>query len=81
MKFTKIIATALSIGVGASAAWAQDCDHSHWGPDDQLGSANLISTERTLEAAKLINDAYQRKRIERYIVVPDVIFTNGCFRQ
>ena len=33
---------------------AQDCDHSHWGPDDQLGSANLISTERTLEAAKLI---------------------------
>ena len=54
MKFTKIIATAVSIGVGASAAWAQDCDHSHWGPDDQLGSANLISTERTLEAAKLI---------------------------
>ena len=54
MKFTKIIATALSIGVGASAAWAQDCDHSHWGPDDQLGSANLISTERTLQAAKLI---------------------------
>ena len=54
MKFTKIIATALSIGFGASAAWAQDCDHSHWGPDDQLGSANLISTERTLEAAKLI---------------------------
>ncbi|WP_340239281.1 cyclase family protein [Sulfitobacter pontiacus] len=54
MKFTKIIATAVSIGAGASAAWAQDCDHSHWGPDDQLGSANLISTERTLEAAKLI---------------------------
>ncbi len=54
MKFTKIIATALSIGVGASAAWAQDCDHSHWGPEDQLGSANLISTERTLQAAKLI---------------------------
>ena len=54
MKFTKIIATAVSIGVGASTAWAQDCDHSHWGPDDQLGSANLISTERTLEAAKLI---------------------------
>ena len=54
MKFTKIIATAVSIGVGASAAWAQDCDHSHWGPDDHLGSANLISTERTLEAAKLI---------------------------
>ncbi|WP_348656414.1 cyclase family protein, partial [uncultured Sulfitobacter sp.] len=54
MKFTKIIATAVSIGVGASAAWAQDCDHSHWGPDDQLGSANLISTERTLQAAKLI---------------------------
>ncbi|OAN80227.1 polyketide cyclase [Sulfitobacter pontiacus] len=54
MKFTKIIATAVSIGVGASAAWAQGCDHSHWGPDDQLGSANLISTERTLEAAKLI---------------------------
>ena len=54
MKFTKIIAPALSIGVGASAAWAQDCDHSHWGPDDQLGSANLISTERTLQAAKLI---------------------------
>ena len=54
MKFTKIIATAVSIGVGASAAWAQDCDHSHWGPDDQLGSANLISTERTLEDRKSV---------------------------
>ncbi|HDZ53719.1 MAG: cyclase family protein [Sulfitobacter litoralis] len=54
MKLTKIIATAVSIGFGATAAWAQDCAPSQWGAEDQLGSANLISTERTLEAAKLI---------------------------
>ncbi|WP_137699618.1 cyclase family protein [Marimonas lutisalis] len=33
---------------------AQDCDHSKWGEGDELGSANLVTPERTLAAAKLI---------------------------
>ncbi|MEW9920045.1 cyclase family protein [Marimonas sp. MJW-29] len=33
---------------------AQDCTPSKWGADDTIGSANLVTPERTLEAAKLI---------------------------
>ena len=45
----------LSLALGAGAASAQDCAHSEqWGADDTLGSANLVTPERTLEAAKLI---------------------------
>lgn len=38
----------------AGAAPAQDCETSQWGEGDELGSANLVTPERTLEAAKLI---------------------------
>ena len=38
----------------ASTGQAQDCIPSKWGADDTIGSANLVTPERTLEAAKLI---------------------------
>ena len=31
-----------------------DCQPSIWGPDDEIGAANMISNENTLEAVKLI---------------------------
>ena len=33
---------------------ATECKPSKWGKDDTLGSANLVSPENTLKAAKLI---------------------------
>jgi kynurenine formamidase len=40
--------------VCVSSAAAQDCTPSKWGAEDQLGSANLVTPENTLAAAKLI---------------------------
>mgnify|MGYP001949906501 CR=1 FL=1 len=51
----KIMASlACAIGLSATLVSAQDCAESKWGADDTLGSANLVTPERTLEAAKLI---------------------------
>ena len=47
-------ALAGTLGFFASTAFAQDCEPSKWGADDTIGSANLVTPERTLEAAKLI---------------------------
>ena len=53
----KALRLAMSAGVAsvmaASAAWA-DCQHSKWGAEDEIGSANLVTPERTAAAAKLI---------------------------
>ncbi len=43
-----------ALGICAGAAMAQDCAPSKWGAEDEIGSANLISPERTLAAASLI---------------------------
>lgn len=53
-----LAAGALALAAGAAAA--QDCEPSKWGPDDELGSANLLSPERTLEASKLIKRGVSR---------------------
>ncbi|WP_169545049.1 cyclase family protein [Sneathiella aquimaris] len=56
MKFLKAIAPAtvgLSMLTGGLAA-AADCTASKWGKEDQIGSANLVTPERVLEATKLI---------------------------
>ncbi|MEM6940870.1 MAG: cyclase family protein [Pseudomonadota bacterium] len=47
---------ALALSLCAGAALAQECTPSKWGPDDTIGSANLVTPERTLEAAKLIKE-------------------------
>lgn len=49
-----LCAAGLALGVTATASFAQDCAPSKWGAEDQMGSANLVSDERTLEAAELI---------------------------
>ena len=40
--------------MAATTAFAQDCRESKWGADDEIGSANLVTPENTLMAAKLI---------------------------
>lgn len=54
--FTKLAASfALLTTLSFSAqAFGQECEHSKWGPDDEIGAANYISPERTLAAAALI---------------------------
>jgi len=51
----------------AGPAMAGECIHSdQWGKDDTLGSANLVSPERTLEALKLVK---QGKSVPLGIVI------------
>ncbi len=51
----KVFAGAVcAIGLSAGAALAQDCKVSKWGKDDTIGSANLVTPERTAAAAKLV---------------------------
>lgn len=50
MKFAVSLIASLTV---ASAAFA-DCTPSKWGADDEIGSANLVTAERTLAASKLI---------------------------
>jgi kynurenine formamidase len=45
---------ALAVMGFAGAAAAQDCEHSKWGAEDELGSANYVTPERTKEALKLV---------------------------
>ena len=54
MERLTVISAAVAIAMSAGAAFAQDCAPSKWGADDTIGSANLVTAERTLEAAKLI---------------------------
>lgn len=54
MNIKPVIAAAFVLGLGAAPAFAQDCKNSQWGAEDTIGSANLVTPERTLEAAKLI---------------------------
>lgn len=54
MNVKPVIAAAFVLGLGAAPAFAQDCKNSQWGAEDTIGSANLVTPERTLEAAKLI---------------------------
>lgn len=54
MSIKRFSALCMCFTLGISSAFA-DCPHpSRWGPDDTLGSANLVTPQRTLEATKLI---------------------------
>ena len=59
-------ATAVSLVLFAGPALAQECQPSKWGADDEIGSANLVTPERTLEAAKLVK---QGKSVPLGIVI------------
>jgi len=54
MTLTKITALCLGLSLGTGAAWAECTSTSRWGPEDTLGSANLVTPERTLMASQLI---------------------------
>ena len=45
---------AISLTAFAAPGLAADCEPSRWGPDDQIGNANLITPESVLAASKLI---------------------------
>ena len=45
---------SLALIVATSAVSAAECVPSPWGADDQIGSANRVSPERTVAAAKLV---------------------------
>jgi len=45
--------TILSV-TSALAADPSECKPSKWGPDDEIGAANLVTPERTLQALKLV---------------------------
>lgn len=53
MKKKHVLGAVAALGLGATTAFAE-CKPSQWGADDTIGSANLVTPERTLEAAKLI---------------------------
>ena len=46
--------TAAAAALFATSAFAQECEPSKYGADDEIGAANLVTPERTLAAAKLI---------------------------
>jgi len=54
MTLTKITAVCLGLSLAAGAAWAECTSTSRWGTEDTLGSANLVTPERTLMASQLI---------------------------
>lgn len=66
MKLTRLAGMACVGFLFAGAALAQDCETSQWGEGDELGSANLVTPESTLEAAKLIK---QGKSVPLGIVI------------
>lgn len=47
-------ATLVAGLLAAPVAHAQDCEHSKWGAEDEIGSANLVTPERTLAALQLV---------------------------
>ena len=52
-----IIAVGLIAILSATSALADDqsnCTPSKWGPNDEIGAANLVTPERTLQALKLV---------------------------
>jgi kynurenine formamidase len=54
MKLVSKFCAAVALSAAATTAMAQDCTTSKWGAEDTIGSANLVTPERTLMAAELI---------------------------
>lgn len=51
---TTAACAALTTFFVSTTASAQDWTQSKWGPDDEIGAANLITPESVMEAAKLV---------------------------
>ena len=50
----KLVAMLLLCFITRAATAAPDCVHSRWGPDDEIGNANLVTPERVLAASRLV---------------------------
>lgn len=51
-----LFGAGLAVALAAGPTFAQDCQPSKWGADDEIGQANLVTPERTLEAIKLVKE-------------------------
>ena len=49
-----LLGAALAIAMTGNTATAAECKPSKWGPDDEIGAANLVTPERVLQALKLV---------------------------
>lgn len=54
MRIRYLINLACAATLASTPALAQECEPSRWGPDDELGSANLVTPENTLKAMALV---------------------------
>jgi kynurenine formamidase len=54
LKISYLTGLACAVSLAATSVIAQDCTPSKWGADDEIGSANLVTSENTLMAASLI---------------------------
>lgn len=61
-----IAGLACAISMTATSVFAVDCAPSKWGAEDEIGSANLVTPDNTLMAAKLIK---QGKSVPLGIVI------------
>lgn len=52
----KLVATAgvVALALAAGSGLAEECKHSKWGPNDEIGAANLVTPERVMAAMKLV---------------------------
>jgi len=51
---TMLCLATIFYSTGTLASDPSACTPSKWGPDDQIGAANLVTPERTLQAMKLV---------------------------
>lgn len=54
MRGVQLTAVMLGVALLAAPVAAQDWTTSKWGPDDEIGAANLITPESVMQAAKLV---------------------------
>ncbi|TMV11426.1 cyclase family protein [Arenibacterium halophilum] len=66
MKKRLIASLACSVALIAGSLSAQDCEESKWGAEDEIGSANLVTPERTMAALELVK---QGKSVPLGIVI------------
>ncbi len=93
MKNALITALVLMIVSGHTAA-ADDCTPSRWGPDDEIGNANLITPASVLAASKLVKTgktyslgitidsetpAFPPRQLSLQVVQPGQQFGKGLF--
>jgi kynurenine formamidase len=51
---SRILAFVLAWTVSVASGAREDCQPSRWGPDDEIGNANLVTAQSVLAASKLV---------------------------